>query len=115
MTPSLSPSIVMACTMFVPLPAVKILQTEMFFLVKHEKSTGLDSLRYGGFYAMLIGHSRPTLICFFVRILLKKKIKSLKITARKTNQVSCSRQWFFNFKFLKYNITNQGEDPELDP
>jgi hypothetical protein len=41
MTPSLSPSIVMACTMFVPLPAVKILQTGIFS-VKLEKSTGLD-------------------------------------------------------------------------
>jgi hypothetical protein len=31
MTPSLSPSIVMACTMFVPLPAVKILQQTGIF------------------------------------------------------------------------------------
>jgi hypothetical protein len=74
MTPSLSPSIVMACTMFVPLPAVKILQTGIFS-VKLEKSTGLDSLRRGGIFGMLIG-PRTTLICFFVRIVQRHKFFS---------------------------------------
>jgi hypothetical protein len=38
MTPSLSPSIVMACTMFVPLPAVKILQTGIFSFFSDENA-----------------------------------------------------------------------------